>query len=275
MRRVILTSAVLVCLAASASADPSVNWTAYNDCMGSGGDPSASHITYYMTYDEDVLDGINNVGWTKNPTGLLMDYSTGQWTGVTATMTGYNLYPWGSSGTPPTGSAAEAVFGGIVNLSEFQSYYSTNYGEYWYYTVTFTGLDPNATYEFVTTANRGNPSYDGKRWAKYSILGADAYANESTGTVAELAGPGVLAMDTGYNGDIVKWTGVAAADGSFSVVSENIGAPPAYGTEAFKSYGMQAFQITELEGQIVPVPGAVGLGLAGMGLIGFWKRRKR
>lgn len=173
---------------------------------------------------------------------------------------------------PSSGTPAHSVFNGIINLSGSASYNNSAYG--WYYQVTFSGLDPAKTYEFVTTANRGS-SYNPERWSKFSIVGADAYTNaSSTGTIQ--ISPDVVHLNGGANtaaGDVVRWTGIAAADGIFTVRSENLldinGKP--YG------YGMQAFALSELEGVVVPEPASLvvwsllGLTTGGLG----WRRRKR
>ena len=141
----------------------------------------------------------------------------------------------------------------------------------WKYGVTFTGLDPEKTYEFATTANRGGGYGPGKtdssRWSKFVIDTTGEYTNESS--VAAIAGEGIEIVDDATtllcggentdNGYIVKWS-VTGAD-SFTVTSSNVGA--AGPGNSLKGYGMQAFMLHE-----VPEPASLALfGLGGLALL--------
>lgn len=257
---VIMALGVLVCvLTGSAAADPI--WTAYNDCVGAG-EPNAN-VTIYSGY-------LGGGGGFETPSGLLKDVLTGASTGVTATLSAYNVS--GGTGVMPNAETpANDVFNGIVNLGGSASYGDSTYD--WWYQVVFTGLDPDATYEFVTTANRGG-NYNPERWSQFSIIGADEYENESSAGVTEVT-PDVLWLNGGANtvaGDIIRWTGITAADGSFTVLSESLrdanGKP--YG------YGMQAFMLAEYSGGGgAPVPEPASVGLLGMGLVGLVATRIR
>jgi len=54
------------------------------------------------------------------------------------------------------------------------------------------------------------------------------------------------------NGYVARWTGVTAADGSFTVISQNIGAGGP--GESIKSYGMEGFMLAQ-----VPEPATMAL----------------
>jgi large repetitive protein len=255
MRTLIAFCVVLFCVCGMASAD----FVAYNDCVHGG---SPANTTIYSAYMQDG-------GSFETPSGLLKNSATGQSASITATLTGSNIT--GSiSAAPATGTDAYNTFNGNVNLGDWStSYNSSSTG--WYYQVTFTGLDSSKTYEFVTTANRNSSSYAGSgtasRWTKFSISGADAYTNASSTGVTQIS-PDVVEFNTGYNtvnGYVARWVGITAADGSFTVRSENVGAGGP--GEANKSYGMEGFMLVE-----TPEPATMALlGLGGL----FLSRRKK
>ncbi len=243
----------------------------FNDSVHAGSPANATNYSGYMA------DG----GGFETPSGLLRDFTTGVYSSITATLSGTNIS--GSiSGAPSVGTDAYDVFNGKVNLGDWStSYNSSSSG--WSYQVTFTGLDPSKTYEFVTTANRNNASYAGNgstsRWTEFSIVGADTYTNASTAGVTEIS-PDVVEFNTGYNtvnGYVARWTGITAADGSFTVISQNVGAGGP--GEANKSYGMEGFMLAEAAvAPAVPEPTSIAvwslLGIAAC-CAGWWRRRKR
>lgn len=185
----------------------------------------------------------------NDPTGTLLKYSDGTSTAVNVTITADNVEPWNPNGMPNEGTDAYNIFNGIVNINEIASYSSSSID--WYYEIMFSGLDPAKEYEFITTANRNNVSYDGSgissRWTKFTITGADTYINiSSTGVTA--VSEDVLKMNTGYNtenGYVVAWSGISASDGSFTVRSVNVGVEGP--GEQYKSYGFQGFVFKELD----------------------------
>ena len=183
---------------------------------------SAAHaaIVTIRMYNDSVgpNDGFSHVNATNfsdidsgsTPSGLLKDIDTGATTGITATHTAINVE--GGPGVTPTAGDAFSVFDGFVDLT-----YSASYGaaanDPWSYSVTFTGLDPNSTYEFVTTANRNSASYDedqgaASRWAQFGIVGATGFtgASSSSDGVVDLGGEFIdsirirLCAETSYSG---------------------------------------------------------------------------
>ena len=203
----------------------------YNDCVAS---------------DSGNAANVTEFNWS-NTTGNLLNYADGTDTGISVTMDASNVTRWNPSGTPDSGTDAYNTFGGITNIDEIASY---NSNADWYYQVTFSGLDPAKSYVFVTTANRNELPYDGSgstsRWTEFTITGADSYNQISSTGVIEVA-EDVAKMNTGYNtvsGCVVAWTDITAADGTFTVRSENVGAGGP--GEANKAYGLQAFKFAEL-----------------------------
>ena len=243
-------------------------FVSFNDCVHAGSPANATTYSGYMA------DG----GGFETPTGLLRDYDTGLWTSVTVTMAGANI-SGSTSGAPASGTDAYGTFNGKVNLGDWSTSYNSSSLD-WYYEATFTGLDPTKTYDFVTTANRNSSSYAGdgssSRWTKFSIVGADAYTNASSAGIVEIS-EDVVRFNTGYNtvnGYVARWTGITAADGSFTVRSENVGAGGP--GEANKSYGMEGFMLREGDGGMSEIPEPTTLGLLGVvGVLGFLLRRRR
>ena len=264
----IIAGVALAAMTVPANAAPIIM---YNDTVGPASG-SAANVTHYSGY-------LGGGGGFETPSGFLVDYDTGTVTSITAALAAINVA--GSIGAMPnSGTDAYNIFNGIVNIAESASYNSSSTD--WSYQVTFTGLDPTKTYEFVTTANRDSSSYGGSgassRWTEFSIIGADTYTNESSTGVTEVT-PDVLKMNTGYNtvlGAIIQWKQITAADGTFTVLSRNVGA--AGPGESIKSYGLQAFRLTELDSTLsqVPLPGALPLFGGVMALFGFigWRKRR-
>lgn len=261
MRKLVL----IIFMAALFFARPaSAGFEAYNDAAGLPG--GASNITYYNGF----------TGGTSN--GFLVDYSTGIFTSVTATLTAVNNYNELRFGAMPAiGTDAYNTFNGKIDLGAVASYEYRDSN--WSYEVTFTGLDSTKYYEFVTTANRNSDAYDGDgsdpRWTKFSIIGADTFTNSSSSGVTEITAD-VLKMNTGYNTDngyVIAWSGISAAGGSFTVRSENVGLDGP--GNAYKSYGIQGFKLAETGSvPVVPEPVSSVLFVVGAAALGLGRFRK-
>jgi len=213
------------------------DFTAYNDvCYSStSGHPALQpNVTTY------------NIGsGSPGPAGgLLLDKSTGTSTGVTVTLTQSGSVVWQPD--PVTGAATAMrdrrtkCLRSATTASLMGTVYYGSTG--WWVDVSFTGLNPAATYEFVTTANRNDATYT-DRLTKYTISGADAYTNaSSTGTTIGSGGVSTT-LCTGYNtvnGYVARWTGInPGADGSFTVRAEA-------GSSQYKAYAFDAFKLVEV-----------------------------
>jgi hypothetical protein len=180
---------------------------AFNDCAYRNDQYIAEHVTTYSV-------GNNYAGPTSGP---LYDQATGEEFGVTATLTQSGGVNWqvdpGAGGTDcAVGTDAYDTFSGLADMTGV-IYYG---GAGWWVDVTFTGLDPATEYTFATSSSR-NAYTD--RLTIYTLSGADTFTNASTEGVDVLA-PNQVRFNTGGNhneGYVARWTGITAADGSFSV----------------------------------------------------------
>ncbi|MEN6372591.1 MAG: carboxypeptidase regulatory-like domain-containing protein [Armatimonadota bacterium] len=193
-------------------------FTAYNDCCWSDGQTSGNITTYSV-----------GTGSTGASTGFLKDYVTGVSFPVTATFTpsGDVACVTGGGANCIDGSDAANIFGGKV---DFTGYIKCN-TDTAYVELTFSGLDPNGSYEFTTTANAGSGLMTPMR---YTISGALSFTNGSsagTGYDVVISSDGTYTeFDTGSNtgygmlgspvtgGYVAKWTGIKpSAAGTFTI----------------------------------------------------------
>ena len=188
---------------------------AYNDCV-------------YLSSDQYIADnvttygiGIGNPGLSSGP---LIDKATGDDMGITVTLVQSGGVMWQpepniSGSDCAVGTDAYNTFSGIADMTGVIAYGGTG----WWVDLTFTGLDPATEYTFATSANRGEPNSDYPyRWTIYTLSGADTYTNASTPGVDVMA-ENQVSFSTGYNfneGYVARWTGITAADGSFTVRAE-------------------------------------------------------
>ncbi|MBE0534492.1 MAG: lamin tail domain-containing protein [Phycisphaerae bacterium] len=182
---------------------------AYNDCVYSSGQYIGENVTTY---------GIGN-GFSGLTSGPLIDQATGEDMGITVAFTQSGGVNWQAAGTGgrdcAVGTDAYATFGTIADMTGVIYYGAVG----WWVDLTFTGLDPSTEYTFATSSARG--AYD-NRYTVYTLIGADTYANASTSGVAVLA-ENKVRFNTGDNlaeGYVARWTGITAADGTFTVRAE-------------------------------------------------------
>ena len=170
-------------------------FTAYNDLAWATG-----QINNYITV------------YTTGQNGLMKDYATGIDTTVTLTVAGGYIdattLTQGSNAN--SGTDAYNVFNGIVNSVGLISYSATNL------TFTFTGLDPNLTYEFVFFGNRNNASYT-DRMTTTAISDVSYFTNSSTAGT-DFSGPGdpSVTIVNGYNtvnGYVARFTNINPGTG--------------------------------------------------------------
>lgn len=225
------TSAVV-----NVTASASVGFTAYNDCSSSSSTPA------------------NTTQWRSNGTtsGLLTDFDSGASLPVTIALAAQNVSYDVSTGAgmSAAGTDCHTVFNGKVPFDDCIAY-KTGAGAWWA-TATFSGLDPEKEYEFVTSCNRNGSAYTG-RFSMFTISGVDACLQASTPGVDVLSNESVR-FCTGYNtvnGYVARWTRIkCGADGTFVVRVED-GA----GAEAGKSYAFDGIMLRETT---APEPVVVG-----------------
>lgn len=193
----------------------------------------------------------------ETPSGLLRDSETG-----TLTSTWLETHSSGASfensvGDPAPGTDAHALFADWIDFSS-QAGSSIAVSGSDTYTLTFSGLAADRTYDVAGTAVRGRSSYT-DRWTLVTLVGAESFAAaHSTGVGIVTAGLAAnqVALWTGANhqpgqGFVVEWTEIdAGADGSFTMTSQQYQGPtPGVGsgdsTGGSKGYGLAAVRLIE------------------------------
>jgi hypothetical protein len=221
-------------------------WVAFNDCVYDAGlddtatDPNGVAIHYIAA---NVTEFGVGSGFGGDTSGELLNQADGAPTGVIATLTQSGGVIWqpstGGTGGYDTASGTDAhdTFAGIADMTGVIYYGSSG----WTVELTFTGLDPDKEYTFATSANRHNAAYN--RLTIYTLSGADTFVNASTPGVDVLALDSVR-FNTGGNYDdgfVARWTGITAADGSFSVTAE---ADPG-SDDGYKAYAFDVFMLEQ------------------------------
>ena len=185
-------------------------WAAYNDCVHDPNNP-----LHYIT--PNVTTFATGQGHLYHSQGTLRDYASGRSLPVIVTLTSSpdvrweadTANGWGGRDCAP-GTDAWNTFGGIADMHGSIVYGSRG----WYVDITFTGLNPDARYEFAASANRGNEAFTNRR-SIFSIIGADSFANASTPGV-DLLPDGAVSFCTGNNtsaGYVARWTDIRTSSG--------------------------------------------------------------
>ncbi|MEN6372528.1 MAG: carboxypeptidase-like regulatory domain-containing protein [Armatimonadota bacterium] len=190
-------------------------YTIYNDCSWSSGQTSGN-ITTYGT----------GTGFSGSTSGDLKEYTIGASFPVTVALTKYGNVTWNAAGGADclSGTDAGNTFGGKVSFTGYINCESTDA----HVDVTFSGLDPNGSYEFAATANGADGNYYTK--TRYTILGVQSFTNASSsdatmssdGTYTEFCtgdNTGMGPMGGMYfGGCIAKWTNIKpSTNGTFTV----------------------------------------------------------
>jgi hypothetical protein len=208
-------------------------WVAYNDCAWDTGQ-TETNITKYSVPGQGFLSS-----------GLLIDHVSGSDTGVTATFTDsgntyVELDPLYFGAESNAGTDAYNTFHGIVDMPGLISYGAA---EDWWVDITFTGLDPDETYTFATTANRGGglggePTAYPDRITVFTLYGDNGATNTSTAGVYAI-NDYTVAFPTGENTDtgyVARWTNIQpSVEGSFSIKAE--------GYDTYQAYAFSVFML--------------------------------
>ena len=175
---------------------------------------TAAHASFAAYNDfggtDSGYDGGNVTAFTASAGGELIDYDTGESVGVTMSLS-TAIDPAGGALTE--GTPAYDYFYGRVNVDGYM------YHDYKHpYTITFTGLDPNKTYEVVLFGDEGAEGLETMN--VYQILSADSFDNESSGTISGDNNE-IATMNVGYNsltGYVAHYTNIQpGADGDFMI----------------------------------------------------------
>lgn len=204
---------VIFILFSSVAGSDIVEWSAYNDCIGTSSNPNTTEYSNYRDFS-----GITS--------GLLKNDAAGSTTGmpmVTFTIpSDASLQPrikhdYGS--IPDVGTDAYEVFNGKVDFSGTVIEHSDSVG--WFVEIKFTNLDPHKKYTFVGSAFRNKEYTD--RITQCTILGADAYTNNSSDGIYFKSGDVTkfLPCDNSDTGHVVRWDDIdPGADGEFIIYTE-------------------------------------------------------
>jgi len=191
------------------------DWIAYADLNWQSPDPNHNILWLVPTtigtpWTPPLLDPCEGL--------VLMDLDTGAALPVTMSIDLDVRYATTNGADSDPGTDADLVFGGIVGSIGGYELDGPNF-----VTVTFDNLNPDKKYFVAVTYNRDGGSGYTDRVTKFTLSGADDYTEaSSTGVVVN--SPNSVSFSTGNNtanGYIAKWTGVTAADGSFSVTAEH------------------------------------------------------
>lgn len=220
LKRVVSVFLVFAALAALAATNASADFTAYNDCTASTGNPA--NTTLYRGQNPGDMSG------------FMKDFATGLNQAVTLTVASSGLTYVGTGGPMPNaGTDCYNVFNGTVVFDNV-AYYGS------WMEARFTGLDPDKAYEVVTSVNRGNSGYT-TRTTQFTISGIDSATQASTSGVT-VNSPTQVTFCTGYNtvnGYVARWTDIrCGADGAFTLRTDN-------GAGTTQGYAMDGLMLRE------------------------------
>jgi hypothetical protein len=181
--------------------------------------------------------------------GVLKNITDGTPTGVTVNISNLRTVASTSQSSPTYGTPAFIVFDGFVDFvgAGFELA-ATNSS---IVTYDFSGLDPNAEYNFQGTAIRGDSTYV-NRWTLFELVGASSFTSaHTTGTLTSASVPAItaaqVAVNTGDNsrGDLAWWEHIRPDPaGTFSVTSvQYTNTVPGGSSGGVKSYAMTGFRL--------------------------------
>jgi hypothetical protein len=181
-------------------------WVSYNDCV-------------YL--DGQISTNISKVScFTDAASGVLVDYTSGQETGVSVLVTTSGSVAEQTStdlagSEPNSGTDAYNLFHDYVNMVGGEKLSSA---ESWI-ELAFTNLDPADRYTFATTANRNGADYTARE-TLFTISGADSVTNTSS-TGVTINSDTSVAFSIGYNtvnGYVARWENIdPGTDGAFTI----------------------------------------------------------
>ncbi len=238
------------------SVQAQVAWTAFNGI----GYSVSSNATY----------------WDNDNQGALKNFATGETLAARVTLTETNIVTYLSSSLDLSyaeGTDAHTRFMGSnwINPTFVQSYDDSSIP--FEQVITFSNLNPNWTYEFFATSNRGGSAYvgDASRSTRFTIQGTSNTPGNAHSSGVEITGSSAV-INSGYNsitGHVIGWDNIApAADGTFTVSVASVYNPI---SDDYKAYSFQMFQINA----VVPEPTTAATGLGLLALVAAGLRRRR
>lgn len=206
----------------------------------------------FNDYAPGVFTHRNATVFGPGQSGKLKDITSGAALAVTVAVTTNRIAYGNVQGVPGYGTPASVLFDGFVYFGGLspglESSASTNDVTY-----TFSGLNPEALYNFQGTAMRGHFAYK-DRWSLFELQGAQNFTSHHTvgclqhADVAAIA-PNQVAINTGDNtpGAVAWWEEIKpAADGTFSVrCTRYTGAVPGGSSAGSPGYGITGFRLEE------------------------------
>lgn len=237
--------------------------TAYVDFLGAGYESSVNITTVQtLTGDQLIDDGYTGLVPSSITPVELYDYTTGQTTGWTLSITATDMQYRTHSFTENKDAGAEVTSG-----DAYTTFGSINYE--WdgvmraldgstansQLILTFTGLSAEATYDFALLHNYRNDKLAGP--LQISLSNADGSSDGALSTVELSRGNG--------SGAMVSFTELdPGSDGTISVTVFSPSAGDFY---------VQGFALTQVSAVPEPAETAAILGVLGLGFV-FWRRRR-
>jgi hypothetical protein len=208
----------------------------------------------FNDYAPGILTHPNATTYGPGQEGPLKDIETGLPLSIRVSVLGTNLVASGVQGAPNEGTPGHWIFDGYIDFGGSESPALEMNGTTNQLVYTFTGLDPDAEYNFQGTAVRGHFNYT-NRWSVFELVGAESAVIRATpgiltSTNSNDLHPGQIAINTGDNnrGDVAWWEHIRpGADGSFSVVSQKyLGSVPGGSSAGSVGYAMIAWRLEAL-----------------------------
>lgn len=206
-------------------------WEAFNDCVEAG--PSGTTNP----------DNTTTIKCFQNGSGTLKNFATGSNLDISATVATSGSVDSQTSSTlwgelPNQGTDAANLFNGKASIYGGVRLYSNKQSKV---DLTISGLDPEKTYTFATTANRGVED-NANRKTGFTLSDVESAVNRSS-SGTEIDGL-YTKFSTGYNtvnGYVARWENISpGSDGDFVVTFTN----QSDGTET-TSYGPAVFYLAE------------------------------
>ena len=157
-------------------------------------------------------------------------------------------YPTTNGTDSATGTDADQLFGGIVDGAGGYEVDLADSGDY--VTLTFENLNPVKEYVLAVTYNRNGAADSNDytdRATRFTLLDADTYINDSSAGVV-VNNEDSVSFSTGENtaeGYVARWTGITAADGSFSITAVQDNSAAQGWDTGSKGYAMTSIMLQE------------------------------